>query len=195
MPQRTFLALDLEEATLDRMEIARRGLDAPGAGARWVARENLHLTLLFLGDVADEVLPQVCDLSAGAAGFVKPFEYEVRGLLAVPPAGALRMIWAGVEDPSGHLAELQAHLAAAMAGLGLREEERGFRPHITLARIKSMAPQGRGGKAAQALRQETKAYAETSFGTQFAEEVVVYGSQLTQEGPIYTPLARAPLGK
>lgn len=195
MPQRTFLALDLEEATLDRLEIARRGLDSPGAGARWVARESLHLTLRFLGDVPDEILAQVCDLAAGGAGFVKPFEYEVRGLVAVPPAGPLRMIWAGVEDPTGRLAELQAHLAAAMTGLGLREEERGFRPHITLARVKSMAPQGRDGQAAQALRQETKAYAETSFGSQFAEEVVVYGSQLTPKGPIYTPISRAPLGK
>jgi 2'-5' RNA ligase len=115
------------------------------------------------------------------------------------------MIWAGVEDPTGRLVELQAHLAAAMSGLGLRspcgavrrgdrEEERPFRPHITLARIKPQGLQGRGGQAAQALRQETKSYADTDFGSQFAEEVVVYGSQLTPRGPVYTPISRAPLG-
>ena len=98
------------------------------------------------------------------------------------------MIWAGVEDPSGRLAELQAHLAAAMTGLGLREEERGFQPHITLARVKS-------GKAANALRERAREYARTDFGVQYAEEVVVYGSQLTPTGPIYTPVSRAPLGK
>jgi 2'-5' RNA ligase len=188
MPQRTFLALDLDEATLDRLEAARRELAVSGSLARWVGRENLHLTLTFLGDVPDEMLAQVCDLTAGAAGFVQPFEYGVRGLQAVPPAGPLRMIWADVLEPSLHLAELQANLAAAMAGLGLRQEERAFRPHITLARIK-------GGQGAQALRQGARQHAQTDFGTQYAEEVVVYGSRLTPQGPVYTPVSRAPLGK
>jgi RNA 2',3'-cyclic 3'-phosphodiesterase len=188
MSQRTFLALDLEEATIDRLLAVQRKLDDPGAGIRWVDRDNLHLTLIFLGDVPDEGLSEVCELSAAAAGLVQPFEYGIRGVECVPPAGPLRMIWAGVEDPTGRLAELQDRLRTALTGLGLHEETRSFHPHITLARAKS-------GKSAAAVRQAAREDATTDFGVQFAQEVVVYGSRLTPEGPVYTPSARARLGQ
>ena len=201
MPQRTFLALDLENATLDHLAQVQADLCQGQSNVRPVERENHHLTLIFLGDVPDEMLSQVCDLAAGAAATVKPFEFQVRGIECVPSLGPLRMIWAGVEDATGCLAELAENLRAALAGLGLHEETRSFRPHITLARVRS----GRGGEGysrsrrpahgADAVRQAAAGHAQTDFGTQWAQEVVIYGSQLTPDGPVYSPTARARLGE
>jgi RNA 2',3'-cyclic 3'-phosphodiesterase len=215
MSQRTFLALDLEEATLDYLARVQEELCKGQSNVRPVDRDNLHLTLIFLGDVHDDLLPQVCDLAAASAGLVQPFEYQVRGVECVPPSGPLRMIWAGVLDPTGRLGELAEHLRLALAGLGLHEETRSFHPHITLARVKSDRDHGRGGYAGRggrsihgspsmrgsramqgedAVRQAAATHAQTDFGPQFADEIVIYGSHLTPQGPVYTPTAKARLG-
>ncbi|HUT56598.1 MAG TPA: RNA 2',3'-cyclic phosphodiesterase [Phycisphaerae bacterium] len=184
---RTFLALDLDDAILDGLDRVMRELDDPAAKIRWVQRANQHLTMLFLGEVPDETLSQVCDLAAAAAGQVEAFDYQVRGVQCVPPRGGLRMIWAGVLDPSGGLAALHGELAAALSGLGLHEEDRAFKPHITLARVKFAPDPGNIRRRAEPLR-------DTDFGARHAEELVVYGSKLTPGGPVYAPVSRAPLG-
>ncbi len=195
MAQRTFLALDLEEATLDRLAELPGRLRAPDAGLRWVSRDSLHLTLIFLGDVPDETLPEVCRLARGVAADIEPFEWEVRGVLCVPPAGSLRMIWAGVADATGRLAELAERLRAALAGLGLHEEERRFRPHVTLARVRGERRGGRQLPASGDIRQAARELVDADFGLQFADELIIYGSRLAPDGPIYTPAARVKLGR
>ena len=187
MATRTFLALDLDEAILDRLLAVQRKLDAEGGSVRWVERANLHVTLNFLGDVSDELMVEVCELSAAAAGEVEPFEFDVRGLICTPPRGPLRMLWGGIADPTGRLAKLQAGLSDALAGLGLKEEDRAYRPHITLARIKSP-------KGSDRLRAAAARLAGEDFGVQHAEQVVAYSSVLTEDGPIYTRVARFGLG-
>jgi 2'-5' RNA ligase len=187
MPTRTFLAIDLDDAILDRLEAAQKAIDDGQSKVNWVARPNVHLTLNFLGDVPDEILSDVCAIAAGAAGKVEPFEIEIAGIVAMPPHGPLRMFWAGVADPTGRLAELQEELATGLIGLRLRQEERAFKPHITLARIKFAS------NPAQ-LRQSAAGLAAQEFGIQHVEEVVAYASQLTSGGPVYTSIARAKLG-
>jgi 2'-5' RNA ligase len=186
---RAFLALEIDEAIRDALARAQRTIGDAGAKVRWVAPENLHLTLHFLGEVADEALAEVCDVVAAAAAEVRPFEFRVRGVAPVPPRGrSLRMIWAGVDDPTGRLAELHAALGLALEGLGFRQERRAFRPHITMARVKL-------ARNPDALRRAAAAFAETDFGTRLAEEVVAFSSQLTRSGAVYTAMARAPLGR
>ncbi len=65
MPTRTFLAIDLDDAILDRLEAAQKSLDDGQSKINWVARPNVHLTLNFLGDVPDEILSDVCAIAAG----------------------------------------------------------------------------------------------------------------------------------
>ena len=188
MAVRTFLALDVDEGIRSGLVDALRRLEHCGADFKPVGLDNLHVTLNFLGDVADDLLAEVCSRAAGAAAEVENFDFDVRGLLCVPPRGPLRMVWADVTDPSGRMAKLQASLAEAMCGLGLRGEERGFHPHITLARIKYAADP-------QQFRQAVVELVDEDFGIQRAEELVVYASRLAPSGPVYTPLAKAALGK
>jgi len=111
----------------------------------------------------------------------------VAGLLCVPPGGRLRMIWAGVEDRTGRMAELHGRLEAGLEGLGLPREGRAFRPHITMGRVTRVRQE-------QALRRQAEALAGEEFGTVEARHVVVFTSDLTPRGPTYTPVAHAPLG-
>ena len=188
MAIRTFLALDLNDSVLDALQAVRAAVPKGAGNIRWTRRENLHVTLHFLGDVEDDVIPDVCGATAEVARQVAPFHFDLGGVAARPSRGPLRMIWANVTDPTGELAVLHELLGEALAGIGMRTEMRQFRPHITLARI-------RGGRDSAVIRRAAESFAEEDFGRQLVGEVVVYSSQLTPEGPIYTSLCRAPLAE
>jgi 2'-5' RNA ligase len=188
MATRTFLALDLDEPLRDALLAFQQRLDRCGAKLRPVERVNLHVTLHFLGDVTDEVLSELLTVAAAAAAGVQPFDFQIAGLAAMPPRGGVRMVWANATDPTGRMAQLHRALADGIAGLGLRVEERVFKPHITLLRIKFADDPGRFRRAVANL-------AATDFGTQHAEELTTYSSTLTPTGPIYTVLAHHVLGR
>jgi 2'-5' RNA ligase len=184
---RTFLAIDIDEHI--RKGLAEVGdlLAAQDARIICVAAENLHITLNFLGEVKDERIADVCRIAADVAATIEPFDFDVQGVLPVPPRGQLRMIWVGVRDTTGRMALLQKTLAAAFEGLGLKEEERTFRPHITLGRVKF-------ARNPDAVRSAIAPQGDEDFGACRADEVIVFSSTLSPKGSIYTPLARARLG-
>lgn len=188
MPIRTFIALDLDEGIRDGLCAAQRELDGPRDKIKWVERQNLHVTLNFLGDVPDELLHRVCERMAEAAAKVEPFRYDVRGLIATPSHGPLRMVWGGVADDTGLMAALHDELDASLAEMGLREEAREFRPHITLARVKYVHNAG-------LFRTRVREYRDFDFGFQHCDEVTAYTSTLTDEGPVYAPLCHAKVGR
>ncbi len=113
MSYRTFLALDIDESTRRRLGEVRGQLDESRSKINWVALRNLHVTLKFLGEVPDSLLPELCDAVTAAAGKGAPFDFEVHGVRAIPPVprdgaggGAVRIIWADVIAPTGRLATL-----------------------------------------------------------------------------------------
>ncbi|MBI5723405.1 MAG: RNA 2',3'-cyclic phosphodiesterase [Planctomycetes bacterium] len=192
MAIRTFLALDLDE------EIRRRLADLPDGPVfepvlnprdikiNWISRANLHVTLKFLGDVPDEKISEVCVIAGRVAAGLSGFEFDVCGVEAIPPdEGQIRMFWAGAADDSGALEQLHAKLDEALSGMGFKEENRRFRPHVTLARIKF-------ARNAPAVRRAVASLAGLRFGLQAADQLTVYGSTLGEAGPVYTPLAQLP---
>ena len=86
------------------------------------------------------------------------------------------------------MAVLHEQLDAALASMGFREENRQFRPHITVARIKRV-------QNLAVFRAAVRTYDDFEFGVAHGDEVIAYTSTLTDEGPIYTPLCRAQIGK
>lgn len=187
MAIRTFLAVALADETRRALAELARQADVGSVKARWTDPENLHVTVKFLGDVPEADVLDVCDAAAEAACRVEPFDFSVRGAACVPPAGRkLRMVWADVDD-GGAMAELARAVEAEMGELGFPPERRPFRAHITMARI-------RFARDPQPLRDAVGRFAEAEFGSQRAEELVVFQSELTRSGPIYTPMARCPLG-
>lgn len=181
MPIRLFLALDVDEKPRGRLIKTLDLVDMSGTKVRTVKRDNLHVTMNFLGDVEDSRIVEVCRAVSDVAGETKPFDFSLVGLKCVPSDGRiLRMIWCGVKDASGGMGRLYENLSAALETLDFPRERRPFSPHITLARFRYVEDPA-------AIRKAVEAYAETDFGTTAVGKVVVYSSELTRSGPIYTP--------
>jgi len=189
MTLRLFLALAIGEEVRRKLAALPRKVDLSDAKAKWVEAENLHLTLRFLGEVEEDRLGAVQSAAAPCAQRVGAFTFTVRGLVPIPDRGPLRMIWAGVEEPTGCLSRLAAELTEALTPLELHDdaEERSFRPHITLVRFRFVRDPDR-------IRAAVTPFSATDFGPTRAAELVLVQSQLTPLGPRYSPLARWPMG-
>ncbi len=189
---RLFFGVPLAEALRD----AACGLqDALGEACRrgprvkWVERPNLHLTLRFIGDTPAARLGEVSAIAQQAAAECAPVELELRGVGCFPPRGALRTIWLGVREERPELTELAQGLGRRLVEAGLAEpERRPFAMHFTLGRVKD-AGGGRG------LREAIERLCNEPVGTMTADRLVLYSSDLTPRGPIYTERGEFELGE
>jgi RNA 2',3'-cyclic 3'-phosphodiesterase len=158
------------------------------ANVKWVAPENLHWTLQFLGDVDERDIPEVCQAVATAAAECEAFDIEARGAGAFPSADSPRTLWIGAGEGTREMSVLHAAVERRLKKRGYRGEERRFIPHITLGRA------GRKGQP-QSLAGELARLADYDAGSMLVDEVTVYSSQLGPEGPTYDVVARAPLAE
>lgn len=186
MPSRTFLALPLEPDVRARLGQAQRQLNLPGAKIKWMAPENLHLTVRFLGELDDARLAEACRAAQQAAADCDGFDFDVAGISAQPAQGPLRMFWAGVIEPAGRLMALREAVDEALGPIG-KPDHRPFRPHVTLGRVKKPGDR-------EALRAAAAERAAEPFGPNEAAELHVMTSILTPGGPVYTPAARCAIG-
>lgn len=150
----------------------------------WVAPDNFHLTLKFLGDVEAARLDAVAAALAAATGAAAPFDLVVRGLGAFPSPRRPRVLWAGIDEGAGPTAVLARRVDDALAPLGFAREDRGFSAHVTLGRIRTPRaspglPDALGGGA--------------TFGRQPVERVALMRSRLSPRGARYTELVAVPL--
>jgi len=185
MPKRTFVAVDIDELTRKNLAAVRSKLDDARCKINWVAPENLHVTLKFLGDIPDNTLPKVCDAIGKTVAQSPPVEFNVRGVTTIPTLQKLRMLWANVDEPAGQLDAIFTKIEAALEPLGFPPENRPFSPHITLARIKHIPKD-----IEHSLRKSIEEYSDTDFGFVSNADITVYISELTPDGPIYFPAAK-----
>jgi 2'-5' RNA ligase len=185
---RTFLAVDLDELVRGRAVDLQDALAESAEGVKWVEAENLHVTLLFLGEVADRDLPAVCQAAARACRKHAPFALRVESLSCFGNPRRPRTIWVGVGDGTPQLCALHADLETALLELGCyRREDRPFTPHITLGRVKKEL-------ASEAFATALTKHAKWKGGVVDVDQVLVMSSELRSDGPEYTVLSRARLG-
>ncbi|MFZ5762853.1 MAG: RNA 2',3'-cyclic phosphodiesterase [Thermodesulfobacteriota bacterium] len=175
---RLFVAIDLPEAVVE--ELARFCCGMPGA--RWVAPEQLHLTLRFVGEVDGGLFREIREALNVVDGGA--FDLRVKGFGYFPPRKAPRVLWAGVEPAEGVTA-LRSRIEKAVVRLGLEPEPRKFSPHITLARLDGTPV----GKVTQFLAGNSL-YSSPTFTV---SEFHLYSSVLTAKGAIHTIEASYPL--
>jgi 2'-5' RNA ligase len=185
---RTFIAVGLDRAVRDRVLALQEALAGTGAEVKWVEPENLHVTLLFLGEVDDRDLPPVCRVAAECAGRQAPFALSVEGAGCFGNPRRPRTLWVGLGQGTQELVALHDALEPPLLALGCyRREERQYTPHITLGRVQSNQP---NDKLAAALAK----HAGWRCGEQAVREVLVMSSELTPRGPVYTVMGRGKLG-
>jgi RNA 2',3'-cyclic 3'-phosphodiesterase len=184
---RTFVAVGLDESLRDRLVALQEKLAATGSQVKWVEPENLHVTLLFLGEVGDVELLTVCRAVEASAAGVEPFVLEAVGVGCFPNPRRPRTLWVGVGEGRQELVDLHDSLEEALSRLGCyRREGREFTPHVTLGRVQ-------GDSAAPGLGPALAKQAAWHGGDQPVREVLVMSSELRPEGPRYTVLSRARL--
>ena len=184
---RTFLAVDLSKAIRDRAVALQTRLARAGTEVKWVERENLHVTLLFLGEVDNREIVQVCRLAKQCTAEEPSFPMSVESVGCFPNVRRPRIIWIGVGEGAKPLCTVHDALELSLAELGYRREERRYKPHATLGRVKSDLPTD---KLSHALLAE----AAWKGGETVVREILIMGSELTPHGPVYTVLGRAGLG-
>ncbi|MGQ0814326.1 MAG: RNA 2',3'-cyclic phosphodiesterase [Gemmatimonadota bacterium] len=135
---RLFVAVNLPDAEKARLGAVLEQLRATTLPFRWVEADSLHITLKFLGNVADERCAQIADALERVARGVASFDVEIGGFGAFPSRARPRVIWIGVNGPPA-LYELHERVDKELEPLGFAREERPFRPHLTLGPIKNKA--------------------------------------------------------
>lgn len=181
---RLFCAIELSDEVRARAaeHIARLRHSLPDVRAAWDRAEKMHITLKFFGDVEQRRVPELSLATERAAQCASPFTLDIAGAGTFPPRGPALVLWLGVRDASGELAQLRAALEDECAAQGFKREERPFHPHLTIARLRQ--PAGAGVLAAR----------HRELACQGIEmpvnEIVLLRSELRPNGSLYTPLAR-----
>jgi RNA 2',3'-cyclic 3'-phosphodiesterase len=183
---RCFVGIELDGETRDRLASVGEQVRRAGpsiAGEKWVRPENLHVTVAFLGDVAKDVVEVLADELGQALAETDSFTLPFSGLRAVPNVRRATMLWAAYDDPDGCGERLARTFAAACEPFGITIEDRPFKAHVTLARMRR--PREVPAEAVAAL--ETLDEAVPAILS--VPSATLLASTLTRSGPIYRTVA------
>lgn len=111
-----------------------------GDTARWVSKDNIHLTLKFLGDTPEDKVDEIEASIEHAVQNFRKFYFTLGGMGAFPTVRQARVIWVGVHHGAPEIVELSKAIEKALGRIGFKSELKAFKPHITLARLKMPKP-------------------------------------------------------
>lgn len=147
----------------------------------WVSHENMHTTLIFLGDTEKENVPLICDEMRKIAEEFNCFECDIKSAgMFKNSRGAT--LWLGLKNVE-ELTALQKRIVDGLAKLPVEFDKKAFKPHLTLGRIKELRDKF-------LVDELIKEYKKTSIETIEVSEFVLMESRLKQEGPEYTEIER-----
>jgi 2'-5' RNA ligase len=186
---RAFIAVDLPAEVQDCLgQILKQLNEQMGdVPVRWVAAENIHLTLKFLGDVSTNNIEVLTELLEAETADTDPMVISVGGLGAFPKVRSPRVIWVGVEAAQ-ELVTLQRQIDMQTARIGYARDRRPFSPHLTLGRVSRNASPQDVRKIGDVLVSQKIGY----LGVARIRAVHLYRSDLKPSGAVYTKLFTAP---
>ncbi len=192
MPEfiRAFIAVTLPESLAALVSETQQTLKVQGLRIAWVPPGNVHLTLKFLGDVSPADIDPIAAVMNACAQRIEPLTFIARGLGIFPDLRRPRVVWLGITGDMPRLIAFQQDLDARLVDLGkgrFKPEDRLFKGHLTLGRIKARLD---SGILISALR-ETGRVESHAFTV---DAIHLIQSRLTSAGSIYTPLRHAVLG-
>jgi 2'-5' RNA ligase len=188
---RAFIAIPLPEPLLEKLVTLQRQLaeQVPPRSVRWVRAGGIHLTLKFLGDTPTEKLPEIKWALAAVARHAPVCTFTVGGLGCFPNPRRPRVVWVGVEEPTGRLAALQKAIEEVMVPCGYPPEGRSFKPHLTLGRVQRRVSRSDVAKVGEVVAGTTvDLLAEVP-----ADRFALIRSLLKPTGAEYTTLEQFPL--
>ncbi len=185
---RLFFALPISPRVIEIITHHINQFRASGADVKWVAPENLHVTLKFLGTTSERRLETVIKAGTRAHAGIGPFETCWDGFGAFPTLKNARVIWAGLSKGGELVKKLALTLETELLTEGFPSESREFKPHLTIGRMRSTA----GLEKLAKLIDSSK---NCRIGTMKVASFSLVKSTLTPGGPRYEELTKFSLGE
>ncbi len=179
---RTFIAIEIPDSLRQELSQLQQDLRESGADVKWVGPQNLHLTLKFLGDTPEEKIKDIKEVLCKIAGETGGCELNLAGLGVFPKLDFPRVVWVGIEKGKEKLIRLAGIIEERLSKLGFPEEKRTFSAHLTLGRVRSPKNKDRLKKI---IEERTNFKAKSLMNV---NKLILFRSQLTPQGPIYTKL-------
>ena len=182
---RLFAAIELGASALHLVidEQTRLAETIRGSSVRWTKRDQLHITLVFIGEVSDERAGQIVEVMRDGIPH-PPFRFELGGIGAFPPHGAPRVLWIGVKSGAESVVRVQGLVVDRLERVGVEREERAFSPHVTLARWRDSRPSDRPRDRSQS---------PPTIAQVDVNSVTLFQSRISSTGSTYTRLVETPL--
>jgi RNA 2',3'-cyclic 3'-phosphodiesterase len=184
---RLFIAIELSDEIKNGLSGTVNSLKAAGADIKWVAPENMHVTLKFLGETAEEDIAKAVAILKALSSEMPGFQFTTSGAGAFPSIDSPRIIWAGISAGSRELVGMASKIEAGLVGVGFEKDENGFKPHITIGRTRS-------GRNLKKLSDSILSSKPEEF-SQKVERICLISSVLGPNGPEYEKLEEYDLGK
>ena len=182
MKIRTFLALELPQTLRNKLFAHAELISGHDKlkHIRWLPKENYHLTLAFLGNVEYVFIGSLQLKLIQNLSFIKAVTYRFSEITPFPFSGTPK-IAAAMLEYSDDLMQLQYNLAKCLRSFGVSLERRRFTPHVTLGRLKTRS------------RKSMEFQPQQIFLEGVSEKVVIFQSELTPKGSVYTSLGEISL--
>jgi len=181
---RAFIAIELPQEVKNSLSHLQGKLKAAGADVKWVAPENIHLTLKFLGEIDEKKIDKITYIIEDIAKNISSFYIRVCSLGAFPKINIPRVIWVGIDKGDNEIKEIVRGLEEKIAEAGIPKKDGLFSSHITIGRMKSYLNQER-------LVKDLKSMAD-NLGEEnlefLSDSITLFKSALTSKGPIYEAL-------
>ena len=187
---RLFVAISLPDDVKDQIERTQRELrdTLPGNFVRWTRREQFHLTLKFLGDVAESQVKELIEALRAACLNFAALRLRAERIGFFPDIRFPRVVWVWAHDAGDILPRLQQAIETGTKNFTTEKSEGKFTGHVTLGRI-----QGIKRAQAEILAKLALGMADRFFGEWLADKVELIRSELLSNGSRYTTLAAIPL--
>ena len=183
---RTFIAFPIGKGLIEKMDALQGELKKLKLDAKMVDPRKTHLTLKFLGDTPVSSLDKIHHVLKETAERHTHFSVLIDTFGAFPNFRSPRVLWVGSEEESEEAETLVRELHEALSLLGFEKEERKFRPHLTLARLRSLKNEKR-------LAAFTEGYTLPWKETLSCDTLIHYKSILTPQGALYEPIYQVTL--
>ena len=179
---RTFIAIEIPKTVIYRIRELQDAIKAYGFKIRWVRAENIHLTLKFLGDIEEIKINEIAEAVSKTAEKHSPISLKAKGIGVFPGIKRPRVLWVGLAGQLEALVKLQTTLDENLIVFDFPKEKRPFKGHLTMGRIKDRIDVKKLGDALMAFRR----FESETFT---AGQIILYKSELTPSGAVYTELA------
>jgi len=187
MAIRSFLAFELPPDIKDEVTRISREVKKTGLNAGWAKPANIHLTVIFMGNVNEKDIPHIISKIDQVACQYKSFDISLGGMGLFPDTRRPRVIWLGLDGDIEGLASLRDDLQKPLESFGIKQEKRPFRPHLTLGRFRKPV------KERAVLKRVIDDYSDIYGPEGKLKELIMFKSELKPSGAVYTRIHSWPL--